>query len=369
MPKTNIQREVRTLQKTVGVPIMKEALSKTSKGTLMVPGFFTSDKMDEHGDIITRDATKKAVAKYRQWGNIRRMHQPDPVGKVVGIGEEDGLEWNEIRIEVIDPDAIFQVESGLLQALSIGAMVNFEDIDWLESGGMVINAYLLGEISLVDHPGNYDAILNTKSVDLDLQRLVHRYGMEKVGVGLLNLIEENTDMTDIVKEHEQTESVELENEIEVSDNADSSDAILDDTTPVEAVEAAADEEDVVSEPEEETETPTIIVATIDGVQPEVVDDGQEDAFERLENVIKSLADRIEALRTLVEQAQAIETVVSTEITEDLETGDGGSVEASIPEDAHKAILGVGDETPKKDASTQKDVTTRLHRALEAHFSK
>ena len=77
------------ITKYIGIPLEKSA-ERTYKGTLMVTGYFTSDSKDMHGDIITRGATERAFAAYRQWGNVRRMHAPDPVGKVRGIGVEDG---------------------------------------------------------------------------------------------------------------------------------------------------------------------------------------------------------------------------------------------------------------------------------------
>jgi len=98
--------------------MLSKSMEKTEKASLLVRGYFTSDNKDEYGDIITRAATEAALPKYRQWMNIRLMHQPIPVGKVTRIGEADGLEWNELEIEVIDPHAVFLVENGLLPALS-----------------------------------------------------------------------------------------------------------------------------------------------------------------------------------------------------------------------------------------------------------
>jgi len=164
--KTQIQRWTEPHRKIIGIPLEK-SVKKNDDGSVVVRGFFTSDRADELGDIITRGATERAIPKYRQWGNIRYMHLPRPVGKIVGIGAEDGLDWNEVEIKVIDPQAAFEVEQGLLQALSVGILINFEDIDFLEDGGLIINDYLLAEISLVDHPANYDAVLTGMKGVLD----------------------------------------------------------------------------------------------------------------------------------------------------------------------------------------------------------
>lgn len=146
------------LTKIIGVPFTRTA--DPGDGTLLVTGKFTSDNKDILGDVITREATENAIPIYRQWGNIRYMHQPQPVGKVYRIGADDGLEWNEVIIRVIDPKAKFEVEKGLLTALSVGIVFGFDDFEMDADGGWIINNYKLAEISLVDHPANYDAALN-----------------------------------------------------------------------------------------------------------------------------------------------------------------------------------------------------------------
>ena len=164
-------------RKVIGVPLEK-SYQRTEDGFLLVRGKFTSDARDEVGDIITRFATERAMPKYRRWGNIRRMHAPDPVGKVTRIGVEDGLDWNEVEIKVIDPKAIFEVENGLLQALSVGALVNMNSVELLADGGWIINDYSLAEISLVDHPANYDASLALNlSLDSATRTLARQQGL------------------------------------------------------------------------------------------------------------------------------------------------------------------------------------------------
>ncbi len=146
------------LRKVIGIPLSKE-ITTHSDGTILVRGYFTTDEPDEVGDVVTKEATLRAIPKYRQWGNVRYMHQPKPVGKVVRIGEDDGLAWNEVEIHVIDPQAVFEVRNGLLQALSIGALIKPEDVEVTQDGGWIIHDYTLAEISLVDHPANYGARL------------------------------------------------------------------------------------------------------------------------------------------------------------------------------------------------------------------
>ena len=195
-------------RKIIGVPLQK-GIQKNEDGSVLVLGKFTSDNRDEVGDIITRTATERAIPRYRQWGNIRYMHQPRPVGRVTRIGSADGLEWNEVEIKVIDPQAAFEVEQGLLQALSVGILVNFEDVEMLADGGWVINDYQLAEISLVDHPANYDARLLLNSIDDATRTLIREQGLVPALRSMGITIQGET------KSMEQTDEVQKDIELEV----------------------------------------------------------------------------------------------------------------------------------------------------------
>lgn len=203
-------------KKIIAVPIGKGVGEKTKKGTLIVQGYFTSDQVDEVGDVITRAATEKAIPKYRQWGNIRRMHLPEPVAKVIRIGADDGLEWNQVEIEVIDPRAIFEVENGLLAALSVGILVDPKHLEPIDRnnpfGGFIIHEYTLSEISLVDHPANYDAML-TRNLPIDdtLRLVVRQYGLDAVAGRMAKFLEvdmedENTEFQKDMEEEEMVDS-------------------------------------------------------------------------------------------------------------------------------------------------------------------
>ena len=146
------------IHKIIGVPLAK-GYEMTEDDTLVVRGYFTSDEVDALGDIITKDATINALPAYREWGNIRYMHQPNPVARMLRLGEDDDLAWNEIEIEVVDDMAIKKVKKRLLKALSVGIYFMWDTLEFTDEGGWIINDYALVEISLVDHPANYDAKL------------------------------------------------------------------------------------------------------------------------------------------------------------------------------------------------------------------
>lgn len=228
------------LRKVIGVPLEKAMAA--DDGNLLVRGKFTSDNKDEVGDIITRSATERAVPKYKRWGNIRRMHLPEPVGRVVRIGVEDGLDWNEVEIKVIDPKAKFEVEQGLLQALSVGILMAWEDIDVLEDGGWVINDYTLAEISLVDHPANYDAALE---LNMSMNEALRAQARE---LGLIPALRS-------MGIHPTTKGVAMEGEIEttepVAEEVVESTAALEEEQPVATEEPAQEAAAPAEEPAEE----------------------------------------------------------------------------------------------------------------------
>jgi hypothetical protein len=60
--------------------------SKVDKERRIVSGFATLDNVDRQNDIVTTEASLKAFSKFR--GNIREMHQPISVGKMVSFKED-----------------------------------------------------------------------------------------------------------------------------------------------------------------------------------------------------------------------------------------------------------------------------------------
>ena len=56
-------------------------LTNVDKERRVVSGFASLDNLDKQDDIVTAEASMDAFAKFR--GNIREMHQPLAVGKMV----------------------------------------------------------------------------------------------------------------------------------------------------------------------------------------------------------------------------------------------------------------------------------------------
>lgn len=332
------RRKGQSIYKHIAVPLEK-SYDAQEDGTIIVNGFFTSDALDEVGDIITREATENAIPKYREWGNIRYMHQPKPVAKMLRIGTDDKLKWNEVEIHVIDPEAIFQVKNGLLKALSVGIWIrSWDDIEIdEETGNWIILAYDLVEISLVDHPANYDACLfldEDKSIPAspELRQLVAQHGFAMVSKALGAIttsleMEEEIDMDELEKDLQLEEEIiaeeTIEEEVELSVD-DSEEEEID-----EELELSVDEEVVSEETEEELELSVDEEETVEEVEEELVLEDMDVRLEEdTEDIDSVLIDSQEAeeeeehdKETDISVEEAIEEVTENEEIEDDEVKD------------------------------------------------
>lgn len=134
----------------------------------VVVGYASSERIDGQNDIVDAEALQQALDDYMQWANLREMHQPKAVGKVLQatpvkgkIRLSDGTVLvNPLRIiaKIVDEDAWQKVKSGILKGFSIGGKV-INSVTQKINGKDVrrITGLSLNEISLVDRPANPDA--------------------------------------------------------------------------------------------------------------------------------------------------------------------------------------------------------------------
>jgi hypothetical protein len=122
--------------------------------------------VDKHGDIVDTSASLNAFTRFR--GNIREMHQPIAVGKVVSFKQQDFYDaktkknYSGVFVDVYvskgAQDTWEKVLDGTLSGFSIGGSVNKSDVvldkDGSDGPVRVIQDYDLTELSLVDNPAN-----------------------------------------------------------------------------------------------------------------------------------------------------------------------------------------------------------------------
>ena len=151
--------------------------SKVDKERRIVSGFATLDNVDRQDDIVTTEASVNAFSKFR--GNIREMHQPLAVGKMVAFKEEKYFDpeakkfYSGVYVSAYvskgAQDTWEKVLDGTLSGFSIGGRMN----DWddaydekMEKQIRIIKQYDLVELSLVDTPANQFAnIMSIEKVD------------------------------------------------------------------------------------------------------------------------------------------------------------------------------------------------------------
>jgi phage shock protein A len=139
-------------------------ISKVDKEKRTVSGFATLDNVDRHGDIVTADASEKAFARFR--GNLREMHAPIAIGKVLSFHPEDyfdkesGRTFKGIYVNAYvskgAQDTWEKVLDGTMTGFSIGGNIvtASNESDDNNTDRRVIKEYDLMELSLVDSPAN-----------------------------------------------------------------------------------------------------------------------------------------------------------------------------------------------------------------------
>jgi outer membrane murein-binding lipoprotein Lpp len=151
--------------------------SKVDIERRIVSGFATMDNLDKQHDIVTAEASMSAFSRFR--GNIREMHQPSAVGKMVNFKEDKYFDpetkkfysgvYVSAYISKGAPDTWEKVLDGTYTGFSIGGkMLKWDDAydEGIDTKVRIIKDYDLVELSLVDNPANQFAnILSIEKVD------------------------------------------------------------------------------------------------------------------------------------------------------------------------------------------------------------
>jgi len=152
-------------------------LTKVDQERRIVSGFASLDNLDKQNDIVTTEASMAAFAKFR--GNIREMHQPVAVGKMINFKEEKYFDpetkkfykgiYVSTYISKGAQDAWEKVLDGTYTGFSIGGRMNKWDDGYdeeLDKPIRIIKDYDLVELSLVDSPANqFASIVSVEKVD------------------------------------------------------------------------------------------------------------------------------------------------------------------------------------------------------------
>jgi archaellum component FlaC len=140
-------------------------IGKVDQERRIVSGFATLDNVDKQNDIVTTEASLEAFRKFR--GNLREMHQPSAVGKIVSFKEDRYFEpqskkfYSGVYVSAYvskgAQDTWEKVLDGTLTGFSIGGNITKSDDTFdekLDKSVRIIKEYELFELSLVDNPAN-----------------------------------------------------------------------------------------------------------------------------------------------------------------------------------------------------------------------
>jgi uncharacterized protein YoxC len=140
-------------------------IGKVDQERRIVSGFATLDNVDKQGDIVTTEASIEAFKKFR--GNLREMHQPSAVGKVVSFKEDRYFDpqvkkfYSGVYVSAYvskgAQDTWEKILDGTLTGFSIGGNITKSDDMYdekIDKSVRIIKEYDLHELSLVDNPAN-----------------------------------------------------------------------------------------------------------------------------------------------------------------------------------------------------------------------
>jgi hypothetical protein len=139
--------------------------TKVNKENRTVSGFATLDNVDQTGDVVEAEASLKAFESFR--GNIREMHGPIAVGKMISFKPETYYDekskefYNGVYVTTYvskgAQDTWEKCLDGTLTGFSIGGKIKKSDNEVNKSTGesvRFIKEYDLVELSIVDSPAN-----------------------------------------------------------------------------------------------------------------------------------------------------------------------------------------------------------------------
>jgi archaellum component FlaC len=161
--------------------------AKVDEERRIVSGFATLDNVDKQGDIVTTEASIDAFQRFQ--GNLREMHQPIAIGKVLYFKEDRYFDPNTKKfysgvyvssyISKGAQDAWEKVLDKTYTGFSIGGNItkSMDDFDTtLNKSIRVIKEYDLYELSLVDNPANQFATI------LSVQKLADQGFLSKTEI-------------------------------------------------------------------------------------------------------------------------------------------------------------------------------------------
>ena len=289
--------------------------AKVDKDRRIVSGFATLDNVDKQNDIVTTDASLDAFSRFR--GNIREMHQPSAVGKMVSFKQDKYFDpetkkfYSGVYVSAYvskgAQDTWEKVLDGTYTGFSIGGkMLKWDDAydEKVDTQVRVIKEYDLVELSLVDSPANQFANI------ISIEKLADNEVLKGDGVADLENVFWDSESGLVILSDDESESHPVSGSsmqnigfVEKTD-AEKTDMIkflVDSAKGTNLSKMTEEVNPMTKTTEEITEKSDEIVEEVE-VAPEA-DAETEDA---VEEEVAEKADSVEAAETEVEEAEVEE---------------------------------------------------------------
>ena len=331
--------------------------SKVDQERRIVSGFATLDNVDRQNDIVTAEASMKAFKKFR--GNIREMHQPSAVGKMVDFKEDKYFDpetkkfyrgvYVSAYVSKGAQDAWEKVLDGTYTGFSIGGkMLKWDDgyDENVDNKIRVIKEYDLIELSLVDSPANqFASILSVEKVD---------------GVDVVTGIDADTVLENVFWDSDSDLVVLSEKETEFSPV---SGEVMENIGFVE--KADADKADMVKFLIDSAKGINAIEITKE-VSP--MTDATEELVEKSDEIVEEVEVAPEADAEAEEVVEAAETEADADV-EKSDNVDEAAAEAAEDADAEVAEeAAAAEEVEEVSKSDSTDVVAEIQNTITSAFS-
>ncbi len=134
------------------------AISRVDEEQRLVYGIATDEtpvrEWDDIEVVVSHAATKQAVQRWLEWGNIREMHQPSAVGVATEVSFNDEARQTFLTARIVDDAAWEKVKAGVYKGFSIQGPIHAWEQPNPKVKRIVVTNYDLNEISLCDRPKN-----------------------------------------------------------------------------------------------------------------------------------------------------------------------------------------------------------------------
>ena len=293
--------------------------AKVDKDRRTVSGFATLDNVDKQNDIVTTEASLDAFSRFR--GNIREMHQPSAVGKMVSFKQDKYFDpetkkfYSGVYVSAYvskgAQDTWEKVLDGTYTGFSIGGkMLKWDDAydEKVDTQVRVIKEYDLVELSLVDSPANQFANI------ISIEKLADNEVLKGDGVADLENVFWDSESGLVILSDDESEShpvsgLSMQNigfvEKTDAEKTDMIKFLVDSAKGTNLSKMTEEVNPMTKTTEEITEKSDEIVEEVE-VAPEA-DAETEDA---VEEEVAEKADSVEAAETEVEEAEVEEAAFS-----------------------------------------------------------